>query len=128
MTLKEKVINEFKYCNAIAMDIVLNGKSKEVQEYATQFAEIESPLIGGTDANWIRINWGYIYIFLHDDGKIQYQFDPFGEYGGELIDVFGTAEDFIQSINLLEETEIEEYYAKDEIEENPSRLYIPMMH
>ena len=87
MTLKEATIKQFEYCKAIAEDILANGKSKEVQEYANKYAEIESPLVGGTDAEWIRINWGAIYIFLHDSGKIDCQLDPLREYGGEMIDV-----------------------------------------
>ena len=68
-----KFVKQFYYCNAIANDIIKHNKSKEIQEYAKQFAEIESPLVGGTYADWIRINWGDIYIFLCDDGHIGYQ-------------------------------------------------------
>ena len=82
------LIKQFNHCNAIAADILDNNKSKEIQEYAKKFAEIESPLVGGTEAEWIRINWGDIYIFLCDDGNIRYQVDPLGEYGGELIDMW----------------------------------------
>lgn len=61
--LKANLIKQFNYCNAIANDIIEHNKSKEIQEYAKQFAEIESPLVGGTGADWIRINWGgYLYI------------------------------------------------------------------
>lgn len=105
MTLKEATVKQFEYCKAIAEDILANGKSKEVQEYAKKYAEIESPLVGGTDAEWIRINWGDIYIFLHDNGNINYQLDPHGEYGGELIDVqtkknFGNFLISFQKMNL----------------------------
>lgn len=86
MNLKEVIKKQFDYCNAIAEDIIANGKSKEVQEYAQKYAEIESPLVGGTEAEWIRINWGDIYIFIHDDGTFWYQLDGLGEYNGELID------------------------------------------
>ena len=51
---------QFNYCNAIASDISEHNKSKEIQEYTKQFAEIESPLVGGTDEKWIHINWGDI--------------------------------------------------------------------
>lgn len=60
--LKANLIKQFNYCNAIANDIIEHNKSKEIQEYAKQFAEIESPLVGGTGADWIRINWG-IFIY-----------------------------------------------------------------
>lgn len=106
---RERLISQFKYCNAIAEDIIKYNKSKEVQEYAQDFAEIESPIVGGTDADWIRIHWGDIYIFLHNDGKIDYQVDPLDEYGGELIEVSGSLTDkaildkkFIQCILSLE--------------------------
>ena len=86
--LKANLIKQFNYCNAIANDIIEHNKSKEIQEYAKQFAEIESPLVGGTGADWIRINWGDIYIFLCDNGSIGYQVDPLASYyGNELIDI-----------------------------------------
>ena len=69
--LKANLIKQFNYCNAIANDIIEHNKSKEIQEYAKQFAEIESPLVGGTDADWIRINWGDIYIFLYDNLSLE---------------------------------------------------------
>lgn len=50
---KASLIKQFNYCNAIATDILDNNKSKEIQEYAKKFAEIESPLVGGTEAEWI---------------------------------------------------------------------------
>ena len=106
---RENLISQFKYCNAIVEDIIKYNKSKEVQEYTQGFAEIESSIVGGTDADWIRIHWGDIYIFLHNDGKINYQVDPLGEYGGELIEVSGSLTDktildkkFIQCILSLE--------------------------
>lgn len=133
MTLKEAIIERFNYCNAIAMDIIANGKSKEVQEYAKQYAEIESPLVGGTSADWIRINWGDIYIFLHDNGNIQYQLDPVGAYNEELIDMYGTSVEFIHKINSLKEDEIQDdyYYPSEYHKCNPRdglplKNYIPM--
>ena len=77
------------YCAAIAQDIIENNKSKEIQEYAKKYAEIESPLAGGTEADWIRINWGDIYVFLHDDGDVRYDLDPYGAYGAEIISITG---------------------------------------
>lgn len=124
------LIKQFNYCNAIAADILDNNKSKEIQEYAKKFAEIESPLVGGTEAEWIRINWGDIYIFLCDDGNIRYQVDPLGEYGGELIDMWNCErEDFIKAILSLEEPPIIRngvtlYESSDPVEEPD--LYIPM--
>ncbi len=130
MSLKENLVKQFNYCNAIASDIISNGKTKEIQEYAKQFAEIESPLIGGTDAEWIRINWGDIYIFLCDDGKIGYQVDPIGSYGGELIDMWGCSkEDFIKEILSLENAPIIRdgftYFETEESVDEPP-MYVPM--
>ena len=130
MALKENLIKQFNYCDAIASDIIANKKSKEVQEYAKQFAEIESPLVGGTDTEWIRINWGDIYIFLCDNGNIGYQVDPVGAYGGELIDMWGcTKDDFIKEILSLEDAPIIRdgftyFESEDSVDEPP--VYIPM--
>ena len=45
------LIKQFNHCNAIAADILDNNKSKEIQEYAKKFAEIESPLVGERKLN-----------------------------------------------------------------------------
>lgn len=111
MTLKEILIKQFNYCNEIAKDILANEKSAVVQEYAKQFAEIESPLVGGTDCEWIRINYGDIYIFLHDDGNIEYQLDPYGQYGAEIIDVY-SEEEFWVVFNALDINENDENYSR----------------
>lgn len=111
MTLREATIKQFEYCKAIADDIIANGKTYEVQKYAQQFAEIESPLVGGTRAKWIRIQWGDIYIFLHDDGRIDYQLDFVHAYGGELIDV-NSEEKFFEIFNKYSEEELVEIFKK----------------
>ena len=128
--LKENLIKQFNYCNAIAEDIIKHNKSKEIQEYAKQFAEIESPLVGGTDAEWIRINWGDIYIFLCDNGSTWYQVDPLGEYGSELIDMWNVSEDyFVKEILSLEAAPIVRngivfFESDDSVCEPP--IYMPM--
>ena len=129
--LKANLIKQFNYCNAIANDIIEHNKSKEIQEYAKQFAEIESPLVGGTDADWIRINWGDIYIFLCDNGSTGYQVDPLGgTYGSELIDTWGcTKEDFIKEILSLEAAPIIRngitfFESEESVSEPP--MYMPM--
>ncbi len=128
--LKANLIKQFNYCNAIANDIIEHNKSKEIQEYAKQFAEIESPLVGGTDANWIRINWGDIYIFLCDNGSVGYQVDPLGAYGSELIDMWDcTEDDFVKEILSLEAAPIvRDGITIFEVEESVSEppMYIPM--
>lgn len=127
--LKANLIKQFNYCNAIANDIIEHNKSKEIQEYAKQFAEIESPLVGGTDADWIRINWGDIYIFLCDNGSIGYQVDPLGAYGSELIDMWDrTEDDFVKEILSLENAPIIRngvtfFESEKSVDEPP--MYIP---
>lgn len=105
MNVKEVIKRQLEFCNAIAQDIIANEKSKEVQEYTQQFAEIESPLVGGTEAKWIRINWGDVYIFIHDDGSFWYHLDGLGEYGGELIEADSVAE-FLDKLEKVTEAEI----------------------
>lgn len=128
--IKENLIKQFNYCNAIAEDILQNNKSKEIQEYAKRFAEIESPLVGGTDAEWIRINWGDIYIFLCDNGDVGYQVDPIGEYGGELIDMWNcSTKAFIAEILQFEQAPIIRdgftyFESEDSVSEPP--MYIAM--
>lgn len=128
--IKENLIKQFNYCNAIAEDILQHNKSKEIQEYAKKFAEIESPLVGGTDAEWIRINWGDIYIFLCDNGDIGYQVDPLGEYGGELIDMWNcSTKAFIDEILQFEQAPIIRdgftyFESEDSVNEPP--MYIVM--
>ena len=128
--LKDNLVKQFYYCNAIANDIIKHNKSKEIQEYAKQFAEIESPLVGGTDVDWIRINWGDIYIFLYDDGSIGYQVDPLGVYGNELIDMWNCTEnDFVKEIFSLEPAPIVRngitFFETEESADEPP-TYIPM--
>ena len=128
--LKDNLIKQFNYCKAIASDIIEHNKSKEIQEYAKQFAEIESPLVGGTDVDWIRINWGDIYIFLCDNGNVGYQVDPRGVYGSELIDMWNcTEEDFVKEILSLETVPIVRngiiFFETEESADEPP-MYIPM--
>lgn len=77
----------------------------KIQEYVKQFAQIESPVADGTDVDWIRINWGDIYIFLYDNGSIRYQLDPHNGYGNELIDTFERGR-FTAEILTLEEAPV----------------------
>lgn len=109
MTLREVIKKQFEYCLSIKDDILRNGKSKEVQEHAMKYAEIESPIVGGTDAEWIRISYGDIYIFLDDDGGECYQLDPLGEYGGELINVTSVNE-FYNKFAEISDEKLEEYH------------------
>lgn len=105
MNLKDVIKRQLEFCNAIAQDIIANEKSKEVQEYAQKFAEIESSLVGGTEAKWIRINWGDVYIFIHDDGSFWYHLDGLGEYGSELIEA-GSVAEFLDKLEKVTDAEV----------------------
>ena len=125
VTIKEMVKQQFNYCKAIADDILANRKSKEVQQYAQGFAEIESPLVG-VDVDWIRINWGDIYIFIHDNRNIEYQLDPLREYGGEMIDVYSEEEFWEQLDTLTDDEIINNHYCKwDDYETDCPGKYVP---
>ena len=129
MTLKEATVKQFEYCKAIAEDILKHKRSKEIQEYASQYAEIESPLIGNTDADWVRICWGDIYIFLHTNGMIGYQLDPYRAYGSELIDV-NSEKEFWELLDKIPEEELIVYhymeYEDGDYSVDCPREYIPM--
>lgn len=114
VSLKEWLMMQFNYCNAIASDISEHNKSKEIQEYTKQFAEIESPLVGGTDEKWIRINWGDIYIYLYDDGRIRYQLDIFTKDAEK---EYRRLNQFVMTLNHpidLTESEYRKYKSLDE--------------
>lgn len=69
--------------------------------------EIESKQVGGTDADWIRLQYDDVFLFLHNDGTEWYQLDPHCEYGAELIDARSEIEFFNAVDNL---GDIEEHY------------------
>ena len=129
LSLKEYLMMQFNYCNAIAIDILEHNKSKKIQEYVKQFAQIESPVADGTDVDWIRINWGDIYIFLYDNGSIRYQLDPHNGYGNELIDTFERGR-FTAEILTLEEAPVARngvlYYEEETGYPDDVPMYLPM--
>lgn len=79
--------------------------------------------------NGIRINWGDIYIYLYDDGRIRYQLDPLGGYGSELIDTFERGR-FTAEILTLEEAPVARngvlYYEEETGYPDDIPMYIPM--
>ena len=105
-TLKTIIKKEFQFCLDIMKDIEKHNGSEEIQRYAQEWAEIESPVVGGTDAPWIRINWDGIYIMMildkenHLTDVRMFQLDFEGCYGAELIDCF-ELEDFYHELNNL---------------------------
>lgn len=105
VSLRDAIKEQFFYCEMIAYDILKNEKSPQVQYYAANHAEIQSPVVGGTDGDWIRINFADIYIYLHDDGTIQYQLDAEGS-GGELINVFSD-EKFNKELDKISDEALE---------------------
>lgn len=115
--IKVAIENQLKYCKAIAEDIIKNNASMEVIQHAKKWAEIETPMTGETYAAWVRICWGDIYVFLafdenayDKDGTInftdtEYQLDPIGGYGAELIDV-STIEEFMEKLSEMSEEKL----------------------
>jgi len=98
-----------EYLLADNKSIEAQNEIKNNRRYNGFLVEIESPLVGGTNADWIRLCYDDVYIFLHDDGREEYQFDPMAEYGGELIDV-ETYEDFVKELDNIT-YDLEKYYA-----------------
>lgn len=112
---KKRVLCNMEYLLDAREYLLKNNKSLEAQKeirdnrkYDGFLIEIESPLVGGTDADWIRLYYDDVYLFLHDNGKEQYQLDPLAEYGGELIDV-ETYDDFVKELENIT-YDLEEYY------------------
>ena len=64
LTLREVIMKQFELCKAITADIIKHKAEEGMLYYARTYAEIESFLTGETDAPWIRINYGDIYIFI----------------------------------------------------------------
>lgn len=143
-TIKEAMIKQFEYCYSIAQDIIKNEgiDVKGVIEHAKKYAEIESPMTGETDACWIRISYGEIYLFIHFHeptyrktgcvtfvNKISYQLDTIGAYGAELIDEDDALE-FIKKLAIMDEEKILENYYElstngDYFKDIPSIQYKP---
>lgn len=133
---KEAIVTQLYYCKAIADDIIKHNATDDIIAYAKKWAEIESPMTGETNAPWIRINWGDIYAFIllnvdsyYNDGIIkfidmEYQLDPYGAYGAELIVAYDIY-DFMDKLDRLTEDEIlEVHYAEDYSQDIP-RPYRP---
>lgn len=112
---KKKILCNMKHLLDAREYLLANNKSLEAQKeirdnrrYDGFLIEIESPLVGGTDADWIRLCYDDVYLFLHDDGTEWYQLDPLSEYGGELIDVM-SYDDFVSELKSIT-YDLEEYY------------------
>lgn len=112
---KKQILQHMQYLLTAREYLLENNKSLEAQKdikynrrYNGFFIEIESPLVGGTIADWIRLCYDDVYIFLHDDGTEWYQLDPIGQYNEELIDV-KTYEEFVKELKNIT-YDLEEYY------------------
>lgn len=112
---KKKILCNMEHLLDARKFLLDNNKSLEAQReirdnriYDGYLIEIESPLVGGTDADWIRLYYDDVYLFLCDDGREWYQLDPLSECGGELIDV-GSYDDFVRELNLIS-YDLEEFY------------------
>lgn len=143
--VKSCIKKRFSYCRAIADDIIKYNAIDEIISYAKEWAEIESPMTEETDTAWIRINWSDIYIFIHMDedawydkgiikftGEVDYQLDPFGGYGGELIDVDSVDKfmEALKNLNLNKDEFVRNNYNGDFGDDDiynatPNNLYIP---
>ena len=114
------------YCDDIVQDIIRHDASADVLKYAQKFAEIENPLLGNTDVDWVRINFDAIYVYVRkENGEYEatWHLDPEGGYGAELIIMDkASASDFAR--------EVEEYLVHNsekcegDFEEPPT--YVPM--
>ena len=113
---KKKILCNMEHLLDAREYLINNNKSLEAQmeiknnrRYENRYLiEIESPLVGGTDADWIRLCYDDVYLFLHDDGTEWYQLDPLAEYGGELINA-KTYEDFVSELKDIT-YDLEEFY------------------
>ena len=110
---KKQILQHMQYLLTAREYLLENNKSLEAQMEIKKNLrleiEIESPLVGGTTADWIRLYYDDVYLFLHDNGKEQYQLDPLAEYGGELIDV-ETYDNFVKELENIT-YDLEEYYS-----------------
>lgn len=93
---------QLDYCVAIAEDIIKNEASLEVLNYAKNFAEIESPMTGEIEANWIRIAYEDTYIFLYLDdngstlsGDVCYRMNGYGQYRSKTIEEKDNPDEYI---------------------------------
>lgn len=114
---KDRIIRNMKYLLDAREYLLAHNKSLEAQteikhnrKYNEFLVEIESPLIGGTNADWIRLQYDDVYLFLHDDGTEWYQLDPLSQYGAELIDA-RSYEEFVEKLSAIT-SDIEEYYVE----------------
>ena len=128
LTLREVIMKQFELCKAITADIIKHKAEEGMLYYARTYAEIESFLTGETDAPWIRINYGDIYIFIDVDEeifnkenrikirKIRYQLDGCAGYGGEIIKAESVADFLVQLENLSDEELLNQHVYPDEDE------------
>lgn len=93
----------------------------EAQEYVSSkdyinggmMIELESPENGKTEASWVRLQYGDCFLFMYRNDRFkkrrEYQFDPYCEYGAEVI-VADTIEQFTEALQNLTDIE-KKYYA-----------------
>lgn len=116
MNIKAEIISDLVKTAKLKDEIIRSDITREsiesFQKGHREF-EIESPLTGETDAEWVRINYNGIYIYIHLDndnkanGNLWYQLDYIGSYGLELIWTDSITE-FMKQLMELTETEIME--------------------
>ena len=115
---KKGILRRMRVLYGLRNYLLKNGRSREAQErvkgqFMKNGVEVESPVVGGTDADWIRLQNDDVFLFLHDNGSEWYQLDPLCMYGEELIEEF-SYEDFITEVGGITDStfehELEWYY------------------
>ncbi len=104
---KNKIIKNMSYLEDAARYLLRNCKSVYAQsivehkkKYNGYYIELESPNNGKTQADWIRLCYEDCYLFLHNDGTLEYQYDPNHEYGGEVLTTYSYP-DFVEGVMKL---------------------------
>ena len=117
--IKGVIRKQFEFCNLIAEDIILHNASGDIISYVKKWADIEIQMSGKTDASWIRVNFGeiYIYVGLDEDafvnGKIKvsdnikYVLDD-GDAGSLIFT--NSVRDFLTKLENLLSNKIEESF------------------
>ena len=106
------ILRQIHILDEAAEYIIENNKNYESQidithkRYDGFMIEIESKELG-IDVDWIRLYYGDCYMYLYENGKRLYEYDPYSEAGGEII-VTDNLSDFESKVKEL--TNIDQYY------------------
>ncbi|MBR6476352.1 MAG: hypothetical protein IKS98_13050 [Lachnospiraceae bacterium] len=115
---KKGILRRMRVLYGLRNYLIKNNKSREAQErvkeqFRRNGVEVESPVVGGTGADWIRLQNDDVFLFIHDNGDEWYQLDPLCQYNAELIEEY-SYEDFVSEVcevtDSTFEHELEWYY------------------